>query len=67
MAVLSPLMPDGSYGHAIFMFDQEIVNISSLEIKRLTGPTRAVNFALKGWAIKPKLYKLVFMGKGRGV
>jgi uncharacterized protein (TIGR00369 family) len=54
-------MLDAAMSHAIFMFDQEIVNISSLEIKTsYLAPTRAGKLRVEGWAVK-RSYKIVFM------
>ncbi len=54
-------MFDAAMSHAIFMFDQDIVNISSLEIKTsYLAPTRAGKLRVEGWAIK-RSYKIAFM------
>lgn len=54
-------MLDAAMSHAIFMFDQEVVSISSLEIKTsYLAPTRAGKLRVEGWAIK-RSYKIVFM------
>jgi uncharacterized protein (TIGR00369 family) len=54
-------MLDSAMSHAIFMFDQDIVNISSLEIKTsYLAPTRAGKLRVEGWAIK-RGYKIAFM------
>jgi uncharacterized protein (TIGR00369 family) len=54
-------MLDAAMSHAIFMFDQEVVSISSLEIKTsYLAPTRAGKLRVEGWAIE-RSYKIVFM------
>lgn len=54
-------MLDAAMSHAIFMFDEDIVNISSLEIKTsYLAPTRAGKLRVEGWAVK-RNYKIGFM------
>ena len=54
-------MLDAAMSHAIFMFDDDIVNISSLEIKTsYLAPTRAGKLRVEGWAVK-RNYKIAFM------
>jgi uncharacterized protein (TIGR00369 family) len=54
-------MLDAAMSHAIFMFDEDIINISSLEIKTsYLAPTRAGKLRVEGWAVK-RNYKIAFM------
>ena len=54
-------MLDAAMSHAIFICDQEILNVSSLEIKTsYLAPTRAGKLRVEGWAIKQS-YKTAFM------
>ena len=54
-------MLDAAMSHAIFICDQEIMNVSSLEIKTsYLAPTRAGKLRVEGWVIKQS-YKTAFM------
>ena len=54
-------MLDAAMSHAIFICDQEILNVSSLEIKTsYLAPTRAGKLRVEGWVIKQS-YKTAFM------
>ena len=54
-------MLDAAMSHAIFICDQEILNVSSLEIKTsYLAPTRAGKLRIEGWVIKQS-YKTAFM------
>ena len=54
-------MLDAVMSHAIFICDQEILNVSSLEIKTsYLAPTRAGKLRAEGWVIKQS-YKTAFM------
>jgi uncharacterized protein (TIGR00369 family) len=54
-------MLDAAMSHAVFIFDQEILNVSSLEIKTsYLLPTRAGKLRVQGWVIKQS-YKTAFM------
>ena len=54
-------MLDVAMSHAIFICDQEIMNVSSLEIKTsYLAPTRAGKLRVEGWVIKQS-YKTAFM------
>jgi uncharacterized protein (TIGR00369 family) len=54
-------MLDAVMSHAVIICDQDIVNISSLEIKTsYLAPTRAGKLRVEGWAIK-KSYQTAFM------
>lgn len=54
-------MLDAAMSHALFMFDPDIVGVSSLEIKTMyLEPTRAGKLRVEGWAIK-KGYKTAFL------
>ncbi len=54
-------MLDAAMSHAIFICDQEIMNVSSLEIKTsYLAATRAGKLRVEGWVIKQS-YKTAFM------
>ncbi len=54
-------MLDAAMSHAVFICDQEIMNVSSLEIKTsYLAPTRAGKLRVEGWVIKQS-YKTAFM------
>jgi uncharacterized protein (TIGR00369 family) len=54
-------MLDAAMSHAVFICDQEILNVSSLEIKTsYLAPTRAGKLRVEGWVIKQS-YKTAFM------
>jgi uncharacterized protein (TIGR00369 family) len=54
-------MLDAAMSHAVFICDQEILNVSSLEIKTTyLAPTRAGKLRVQGWVIKQS-YKTAFM------
>jgi|TARA_R110001583_G_scaffold156201_4_gene307920 uncharacterized protein (TIGR00369 family) len=54
-------MLDATMSHAVMAMNQDISNISSLEIKTTyLQPTRAGKLRVEGWAIK-KGYKIAFM------
>ncbi|MFT7235822.1 MAG: hypothetical protein ACI9QV_001407 [Methylophagaceae bacterium] len=54
-------MLDAAMSHAIFICNQEILNVSSLEIKTsFLAPTRAGKLRVEGWVIKQS-YKTAFM------
>ena len=54
-------MLDAAMSHATFICDQEILNVSSLEIKTsYLAPTRAGKLRVEGWVIKQS-YKTAFM------
>ncbi len=54
-------MLDAAMSHAIFLHDQDVVGLSSLEIKTTyLEPTRAGKLRVEGWAIKQG-YKIIFM------
>ena len=54
-------MLDAAMSHAVFICTQEILNVSSLEIKTsYLAPTRAGKLRVKGWVIKQS-YKTAFM------
>ena len=54
-------MLDAAMSHAIFICDQAVLNVSSLEIKTTyLAPTRAGKLRLEGWVIKQS-YKTAFM------
>lgn len=54
-------MLDAAMSHAVIICDQEITNVSSLEIKTsYLAPTRAGKLRVEGWVIK-KSYKTAFM------
>jgi uncharacterized protein (TIGR00369 family) len=54
-------MLDAAMSHAVFICDQEIKNVSSLEIKATyLEPTRAGKLRVEGWVIKQS-YKTAFM------
>ncbi|NRD88818.1 PaaI family thioesterase [Sphingopyxis sp. BSNA05] len=54
-------MLDAAMSHAIFLHDQNVVGLSSLEIKTTyLEPTRAGKLRVEGWAIKQG-YKIIFM------
>ncbi|WP_299083687.1 PaaI family thioesterase [uncultured Paraglaciecola sp.] len=54
-------MLDAAMSHAVFVCDQEIVNVSSLEIKTsYLAATRAGKLRVEGWVIKQS-YKTAFM------
>lgn len=54
-------MLDAAMSHAVFICDQEVKNVSSLEIKTsYLEPTRAGKLRVEGWVIKQS-YKTAFM------
>jgi len=54
-------MLDAAMSHAVFICDQEILNVSSLEIKTsYLEATRAGKLRVEGWVIKQS-YKTAFM------
>ncbi|WP_166424656.1 PaaI family thioesterase [Paraglaciecola sp. 20A4] len=54
-------MLDAAMSHAVMIIDQNITNISSLEIKTAyLEPTLAGKLRVEGWAVK-KGYKIIFM------
>jgi uncharacterized protein (TIGR00369 family) len=54
-------MLDAAMSHAIFICNQEVLNVSSLEIKTsYLAPTRAGKLRVEGWVIKQS-YKTAFM------
>jgi len=54
-------MLDAAMSHAVFICDQEILNVSSLEIKTsYLAATRAGKLRVEGWVIKQS-YKTAFM------
>jgi|TARA_R110000868_G_scaffold207880_2_gene456947 uncharacterized protein (TIGR00369 family) len=54
-------MLDAAMSHAVFISDQEILNVSSLEIKTsYLEATRAGKLRVEGWVIKQS-YKTAFM------
>ena len=54
-------MLDAAMSHAVFICDQEVRNVSSLEIKTsYLEPTRAGKLRVEGWVIK-QTYKTAFM------
>lgn len=54
-------MLDAAMSHAIFICNQDILNVSSLEIKTsFLAPTRAGKLRVEGWVIKQS-YKTAFM------
>jgi uncharacterized protein (TIGR00369 family) len=54
-------MLDAAMSHAVFICDQEILNVSSLEIKTsFLAATRAGKLRVEGWVIKQS-YKTAFM------
>ena len=54
-------MLDAAMSHAVFICEQEILNVSSLEIKTsYLVPTRAGKLRVEGWVIKQS-YKTAFM------
>lgn len=54
-------MLDAAMSHAVFIGDQEIFNVSSLEIKTsYLAPTRAGKLRVEGWVIKQS-YKTAFL------
>ena len=54
-------MLDAAMSHAVFICNQEILNVSSLEIKTsYLAPTRAGKLRVEGWVIKQS-YKTAFM------
>jgi len=54
-------MLDAAMSHATFICDQDVLNVSSLEIKTsYLAPTRAGKLRVEGWVIKQS-YKTAFM------
>jgi uncharacterized protein (TIGR00369 family) len=54
-------MLDAAMSHAVIICNQEIINVSSLEIKTsFLAPTRSGKLRVEGWVIKQS-YKTAFM------
>ncbi|MFT6267405.1 MAG: hypothetical protein ACJAVV_000202 [Alphaproteobacteria bacterium] len=54
-------MLDAAMSHAVIICDQEIINVSSLEIKTsYLAPTRSGKLRVEGWVIKQS-YKTAFI------